>query len=1594
MRKISITAIITLLLTNMLFGKYVEIIGNSGKRLFECTKSDRNSTELQFSLSGYEKETIVQEGEEYQRISCANEGWFTEVGKPELPRISRLIAIPDEGSISIEVLGYEDEILTEMNIYPGQSLQSKDKPESQFAKDDEFYLSDEFFPSKIAEIGTPGIMRDFRVVSITVNPFQYNPGTKELRIIKDIELDIRYERDGNAENIKTRHSKISRSFESLYRSAIINYDYISGRDDYQHGSYLFIYPDNYYVETYLQALIDWKHQKGFDVVSASTSETGSSNTSIKNYIQNAYDNWENPPEFICLVGDASGSFTIPTWFEYWSWYNGEGDHPYTQLEGNDILSDAFIGRLSFGSVSELQTIVNKILHYEKEPYMEDTDWYKSVLLVGDTSPSGQSCIITNKYIKELMLATNDYSFTELYGSQPSVSQMVNAVNNGVSFFNYRGWIGMSGWSNSTTYSLNNGFMLPVVVTLTCGTGNFHGTTGTTEAFLRAGSPTTPKGAIAAIGTATSGTHTRFNNPVSSGIYYGIFVEETYNMGGALAHGKLNLYNCFPDDPEHVAIYSYWNNLMGDPGMEVWTDIPAEMIVTYPSTIPFGSNYIEVSVEDALGVPISGVWVTALKGDDEIFSTGFTDEDGIVIIPFEAVNTGDVTLTATKHNFIPHLGNFEIIQQDYSVNYNNVDIDDDNFGTSSGNDDGNLNPGENIELIVSLKNFGIQTAPSVNAEISTENEWITVNDNYEEYGNISSGDIALPTDDFDIAIEPSCLGGTEVEFNLLIQDAISNEWTGKFYLTVEGPYLHAKSYSVVDGGNGILDPGETAELKVTVENIGSVAADGVNGTLMCSDNRLTIEDSLGYFGNISAGGQATNNSNRFELTANTQIIPGSQIVVDLHLYNADGYNDTVSFMLEVGEVTVTDPLGPDEYGYYCYDDGDTDYYNVPVYQWIEIDPSYGGSGTLIPLNDNGANQEDIEILSLPFVFRFYGEDYNEITVCSNGWIAMGQTEQATFRNWPIPGPMGPSPMIAPFWDDLYMGGGNAYYYYDIGAHYFVIEWSRVKNKYDGSFETFEVILYDPNYYPTSLNDGEIKIQYHTVNNVDQSGGSPNYTGGHYATVGIEKADATIGLGYTYNNDYPTAAKVLEDEMALLFTGPPIPFEEPYIILGGIGINDENGNGLVDYAEDVNLDIALNNIGENPATGVYALLSSPDTYITITSNSSNYDNIPGGGSGVNLTDFSFSVAENCPDGHIVSFQFEVVSNEDNWNLYFGLVVNAPDIEFSSVFVNDGDNNILDPGETADIFVSFENNGGADAYSAVVSISTEDGYLTINSDSFDFGSFPAGQTETAVFNVTADMYTPVGHSAVINWDIVAEYDYTNSGEFVIFIALSIEDFETGNFSNYDWIQGGNANWIVVTENPYEGSYCAKSGTISHNQNSELSINFDIASVSDISFYRRVSSEGNWDYLRFYIDGVQQGAWSGTVGWGEISYSVNVGNHTFTWKYTKDGSVSTGSDCAWIDYIIFPSIGFPGPPIAHFTPEEFNFYLLAGQTESDILSISNLGESNLIFLIEKDYQYERDSGGPDAYGYVWEDSDETGGPAYNWIDISEVGTLVTFNH
>jgi len=131
--------------------------------------------------------------------------------------------------------------------------------------------------------------------------------------------------------------------------------------------------------------------------------------------------------------------------------------------------------------------------------------------------------------------------------------------------------------------------------------------------------------------------------------------------------------------------------------------------------------------------------------------------------------------------------------------------------------------------------------------------------------------------------------------------------------------------------------------------------------------------------------------------------------------------------------------------------------------------------------------------------------------------------------------------------------------------------------------------------------------------------------------------------------------------------------------------------------------------------------------------------------------------------------------------------------------------------------------------------------------------------------------------------------------------EDFESGNFSKFPWEHSGNENWTITSQQKHSGSYSARAGSIGNSESSVLQVTLDCVS-GDISFYAKASCETYYDRLTFYIDGAEQGNWSGNQDWTMESFPVTAGTRTFRWVYSKDDSVSELSDTAWIDDIEFP--------------------------------------------------------------------------------------------
>lgn len=153
-----------------------------------------------------------------------------------------------------------------------------------------------------------------------------------------------------------------------------------------------------------------------------------------------------------------------------------------------------------------------------------------------------------------------------------------------------------------------------------------------------------------------------------------------------------------------------------------------------------------------------------------------------------------------------------------------------------------------------------------------------------------------------------------------------------------------------------------------------------------------------------------------------------------------------------------------------------------------------------------------------------------------------------------------------------------------------------------------------------------------------------------------------------------------------------------------------------------------------------------------------------------------------------------------------------------------------------------------------------------------------------------------------LVMTQDFTVTATFQIM--TYVEGFESGTLhSGLPWATAGSAPWFVQSEVTGDGRYAARSGVISHGQQSALTVKMRVLAGTG-AFRLRVSSEEGWDGLEFYLDNRLQRRWTGETGWELYQFPVSEGLKTFEWRYVKDANFSVGLDAACLDdlYLPFP--------------------------------------------------------------------------------------------
>ncbi len=1076
-----------------------------------------NGMELRLGIS---QPSWLEVGENDQPVLMTEyfaSGRVEEEGYPSVPVASSLFRLPPRGGVTVEVLDAEYETYTDIDyaIFSG---------DGEYRGYNRAELEDTWFPGNLAEIGSPAILHNFRVANLVTYPVQVNPYRGEVRVYSNIDVDISYEGEDERNTLDYWPTHISEAMVPIYRT-FLDWDedeldeYVLYRGKVQ---VIMENDDNLWDE--MEEWFEWKRQKGWTLEFLTDDDVGSWTTGgIQSELHDRWEESEHKFDYIVIIGDNSGTFFVPVG----GW---NGDQPYSEVAGNDDLADVGVGRISVSNVTHAATYTNKVLEYERDIDFDNTDWYLRGMLNVSSNFGGISKIQTMRYMRHAML---NVGYTQVDTAWViGNGTAINRINDGVSFYGARGWLG-SGLDDTDISNLSNEDMLPVVIDVTCGTGNWASGTGINEYYMRAGSGQSARGAIGAFGMATSGTDPKFNNPASGGSAWAMFGLRMPTIGDMVLMGKINLwvnFNGLEDNDMHD--FSDWYNMMGDPLVYVWTSIPEVLDVTAVEEIELGQNSYDVLVE-ADGNPVEDAWVTMYKvdGDEDVVVIGYTDSNGQVTLDVPIRYTGDAVLTVSKQHYAPTQVDVGVVSALSRIGYDTIEFQDDGADGTIGNGNGIPEAGETVGLVITARNFGESDLDEIEATVTSDEDWVTNITGTSDFGSISSGASGVGDGLILVEIAPEAQHDWIMHFD--IEFATSDmDYMDSFPVSVNAPMFAMVEINGADN----IDPGDAATITVEVINVGGSDASSSDAVLISADPFLVITQPNGDFAAMDIGD--TDVSTSFDIEAHENTIPGRNASAKLVITTEDSQVDTCWINITLGSKASTDPAGPDNYGYYAFDDTDTDFELAPEYDWIEIcptDPDSDYDGTPLDLNDTSENDDESVVVDLPddFHIQYYGETFDQITVCTNGWLAMGnQADMYSARNFTIPTPLGPDYMIAPYWDELRTTGGDCdvYVYYDQPNGRYIVEWYDFRHNEE---ITFQVVFYSIEARPNYTWDNDFIFQYKDIS---------HYVGGHahmqydlsYWTTGIENGNQSDGilLNY-YNQEFPGAAEIV-DERAILFT----------------------------------------------------------------------------------------------------------------------------------------------------------------------------------------------------------------------------------------------------------------------------------------------------------------------------------------------------------------------------------------------------------------------------------------------------------------------------
>ncbi len=857
---------------------------------------DQGNAQLEFTIGDFNLRQVNLDGQDFTRIIFDGRVTTKDKGFAALPFVNANVQLDPVKNVHMEVTGqkYTDYQL-DYPLVPSRGVIYRDQDPSTvpytIAPES---LVDEFYPGMQADITRPYIIKDVRGTTVYVYPFQYNAVTKTLRVYNEITVELTQENSAPVNPLYTASGKVFRQMEGLYQSVFINYE--NTREDLtiaEAGDILVICTAR--DEDAIQPYIDWKREKGYEVFK----EVVATGTNVKSLIQQKYDE-NNEILYVQLVGD---------WADIKCDLGGGANAPMDPMLGCVVGTDAFpdisIGRFPAGSAADVTTQVNKTITYEKNP---GGDWYTKAIGVASNQGPGDDNELDYEQINVIFNNKLDpFTYDEMntaYDPTGTAAMVTSYIEQGASVINYCGHGSMTSWgstgfSNSNVNQLSNGDMLPFIFSVACVNGAFHSGECFAEAWLKkenGGAIMTLMSTINQPWDPPMRGQDYCNDVLTGGYDYnsnpgnGISTDEGRTIIGSIVTNGLVLMYTESNQSEDLETLQTWTTF-GDASLQVRTAAPEDLSIS--NNVMLVGSPFETTVT-AGGNPVEGALVALSQ--DGIYSSAYTDASGNVSVPNE-FQPGDVQLVVTAFNCstiyetiqsVPPTGPYVIFSE--------AEVDD-----AAGNGNGMLDFGETAALNVALKNVGVAEATNVEVTLASTDEYVTITDATENYGTIAADEIKMVYGAFEVEIADNVPDGHGIMFTLT---AIGEDtWESSFSLTAHAGIVEYGDYYIVDtngNNNGKLDPGETVDLYVSIENNGTADVSGVVGELTSNDTYVSIDNSQASYGAIAAG---ESGEMSFTVTADAATPTGHAADFNFGITADLGLTGEGSFMVVVGQIPV-------------------------------------------------------------------------------------------------------------------------------------------------------------------------------------------------------------------------------------------------------------------------------------------------------------------------------------------------------------------------------------------------------------------------------------------------------------------------------------------------------------------------------------------------------------------------------------------------------------------------------------------------------------------------------------------------------------------